>query len=148
MSLGTHWRPADFGGKHGSVEWIVDISSTKSRYELSFRYATSRTRPTKLLIDGREQSSLLNFPSKSSWDTWKTMTYLPMGAHSIKLSTSNVSEGPNIDWMSLKLVSKGNEYSASTWMNDESDHGQRSLRGVSAAASQQRTVQLRRIPSH
>ena len=122
---------ADFHGKYGSLEWFVDIPSFGALFELTFRYTTSRTRPTKLIIDGREQSSLLQFPSTSGWENWETITTLVVlhtGTHSIKVSTSNVSEGPNIDWMSVKRVDKDNELSTA-WFSDGGNHGQRYLRG-------------------
>ena len=122
----------DFRGAYASLEWLVDIPFSNSVYELTFRYATSEARPTQLLIDGRAQSNLLEFPSTSDWENWEVLTtlvHLTIGTHSIKVSTWDVSEGPNIDWMSIKLVDDNDE-SNTSWMSGWGDNGQRSMRGV------------------
>lgn len=97
-----------------SLEWkVYDIDA--GFYEISARYSSQNdTRPLNLLVDGVIAASF-EFESTPSWSDWtveRKLIELSGGNHILMLKADE--KGPNIDWLSLHLVTETESPSAGT----------------------------------
>ena len=93
---------ADFGNGEQSLQWTVP-SETGGPAKLLIRYALgSGARPLKLIVNGRELTTL-PFPATGGWTRWENLTTpvtLKKGANQIRLQTVGESGG-NIDHLQV-----------------------------------------------
>ncbi len=110
----------DFGGNGTWMEWNAIRANVAGEHELNLRYAngSSSNRPAKILVNGREVSTL-SFAATGRWTTWQNLTLktsLRAGNNTVRVLASTSAGGPNVDHMlvtSLAPVSAGPVITAS-----------------------------------
>jgi len=98
----------DFGGVGSSASWLVDIPTT-GFYEVTVRYASKSDRgPMDLLLDNIKIGNFEIKKVANNWSTWNEETIkvrIDAGSNRIMKILASVIQGPNVDKMTIKLLS-------------------------------------------
>lgn len=96
----------NMGGKNSYVEW-QSVTSTSEACKLTFRYAATSSRESRIEINGIEVG-ILPFPEISqSWSDYGTEsleTICPQGAFNVRLTAITSNGGANLDYMIVSNV--------------------------------------------
>jgi hypothetical protein len=103
----------DHGAFGSYLSFDIKAPASTGDHEISIRYATKKSRPLDLLVDGRKKHT---FPCSTTgdWDNWKTektVVSLKRGTRTLKLlaSEEGSSGAANIDWLSVESLDADND---------------------------------------
>jgi hypothetical protein len=98
----------DFGGVGSSASWLVDIPTT-GFYEVTVRFASKSDRgPMDLFMDNVKIGNFEIKKVANNWSTWNEETIkvrIDAGINRIMKILASVTKGPNLDKMTIKLIS-------------------------------------------
>lgn len=85
------------------------ISSGSGAGTISWRYAngSGSNRPGRLLVNGTQVGTTINFPATAGWTTWTTVSVnlnLSAGTHAVRLEATTASGLTNIDQITITGV--------------------------------------------
>lgn len=95
----------DMLGPGASLTWTTEAMAAGT-YEVSISYASPNDRPAKLVIDGDEVDTF-QFQGTNTWTNWTVESvaiWLSDERHFVELLSAE-SNGANIDWMTMQLLS-------------------------------------------
>lgn len=87
------------------INWRISIPSSGS-YTLTWRHANGGTtsRPGRILVNGVQSGSTINFPSTSLWSTWTEVSVtvsLNAGTNTLRLESTSSTGLSNIDYLKV-----------------------------------------------
>jgi hypothetical protein len=100
----------------GYVEFTVAAASAGTA-TLTVRYAngTTTNRPMDVAVNGTVVSAGRAFNGTGNWDTWANSTVtapVNAGANKVRLTSTTVDGGPNLDYLDLAMSGGATEYQA------------------------------------
>lgn len=86
------------------VDWSVNVA-TAGTYRVSWRYASTSSRPANLMVNGAAVATGIGFPSTGAWATWAESAavdvWLDVGVHALRLQATGSAGLANVDNMTL-----------------------------------------------
>jgi len=86
------------------IDWKINAAAS-GVYTLTWRYANgSADRSSRLLINGAEEISNINFAATGAWNNWSTISVqipLDVGLKSIRLEAAGIDGCANIDYLKV-----------------------------------------------
>lgn len=85
------------------ISWRINAASAGTK-TFTFRYASTDSRPGRLLINGTQAIASIAFPATGSWTTWSTVSVTantPAGAVDIRLEATNATGLGNMDYLAV-----------------------------------------------
>ena len=90
-------------GVGNGITWKINFASSGSK-TFTFRYASTDSRPARLIINGATILSNINFTSTGSWSTWSTISVAASattGSFNVRLEATGSNGLPNLDYLEV-----------------------------------------------